>query len=151
MSFIGNLIANTIRDVVRNDESYHVPDSSGYLKLDAMENPYALPLHMRAELGRRLADAALNRYPVPSYANLKHKLRARMGVPHGYDVILGNGKTLTDYVWVGTAHPDLYAKALAEGKKAPFYNHNGNYQVDLAAIPLGAEIGATALLELFKK
>ena len=91
MPFLDNLIANTIRDVVRNDVSYHVPESSGLIKLDAMENQYSLPLHMRAELGRRLADAVLNRYPVPSYANLKHKLCARMGVPHGYDVILGNG------------------------------------------------------------
>jgi hippurate hydrolase len=54
-------------------------------------------------------------------------------------------------VFVGTAYPDAYAKAVSEGKRAPFYNHNGNYQVDLAAIPLGAEIGVTALLELYKK
>ncbi|MFN8251215.1 MAG: amidohydrolase [Ferruginibacter sp.] len=66
-------------------------------------------------------------------------------------LVWGNGKTTCDYVWVGTAEPGLYAKALSEGKKAPFYNHNGNYQVDLAAIPLGAEIGAAALLGLFKK
>ncbi len=91
MSFLDNLIGNTIRDVVRNDTSYAVAPSSGFIKLDAMENPYPLPLHMRAELGRRLADALINRYPVPSYASLKHKLCARMGVPKGYDVILGNG------------------------------------------------------------
>ena len=91
MTFLDKLIANTIRDVVRNDQPYHVADSDGLIKLDAMENPYSLPLHMRPELGRRLADAVLNRYPVPSYANLKHKLCARMGVPKGYDVILGNG------------------------------------------------------------
>jgi hippurate hydrolase len=74
-----------------------------------------------------------------------------MGSEDFNHLVLGNGKTECDYVWVGTAHPDLYAKALREGKKVPFYNHNGNYQVDLAAIPLGAEIGVTALLELFKK
>ncbi|MES2898443.1 MAG: histidinol-phosphate transaminase [Pseudomonadota bacterium] len=91
MSFLDKLIANTIRPDVRDDAPYHVPDSSGYIKLDAMENPYRLPLHLRAELGRRLADAVLNRYPVPSYASLKHKICARLGVPAGYDVILGNG------------------------------------------------------------
>jgi hippurate hydrolase len=74
-----------------------------------------------------------------------------MGSEDFNHLVLGNGKTVCDYVWVGTAHPDLYAKALSEGKRAPFYNHNGNYQVDLAAIPLGAEIAVTALLELFKK
>ncbi|HEY0062599.1 MAG TPA: histidinol-phosphate transaminase [Telluria sp.] len=91
MSSIDKLLANTIRPEILADASYHVPESSGYIKLDAMENPYPLPIHMRAELGRRLAEAVLNRYPVPSYASLKHKIRARMGVPTGYDVILGNG------------------------------------------------------------
>jgi len=91
MSSLDKLLANTIRPDILADASYHVPEASGYIKLDAMENPYPLPLHLRAELGRRLADAVLNRYPVPSYASLKHKIRARMGVPKGYDVILGNG------------------------------------------------------------
>ena len=74
-----------------------------------------------------------------------------MGSEDFNHLVLGNNKTVCDYVWVGTARPDLYAKALSEGKTAPFYNHNGNYQVDLAAIPLGTEIGVTALLELFRK
>ncbi|GAB3368874.1 histidinol-phosphate transaminase [Massilia agri] len=91
MSAIENLIANTIREDVRNIASYHVPDASGYIKLDAMENPYQLPDALRAELGQRLADAALNRYPVASYATLKQKICAGLGVPAGYDVLLGNG------------------------------------------------------------
>ncbi|QYF95338.1 histidinol-phosphate transaminase [Massilia sp. PAMC28688] len=91
MSFIENLIANTIRPEIRADAPYHVSESSGLIKLDAMENPYPLPPPLREELGRRLADAVLNRYPVPTYASLKHQLCARMGVPQGYDVILGNG------------------------------------------------------------
>ena len=74
-----------------------------------------------------------------------------MGSEDFNHLVLGNNKTLCDYIWVGTANPAVYAKAVAEGKKAPFYNHNGNYQVDLAAIPLGTEIGVTALLELFRK
>lgn len=74
-----------------------------------------------------------------------------MGSEDFNHLVPGNNKTVCDYVWVGTAKPDLYAKALSEGKTAPFYNHNGNYQVDLAAIPLGTVIGVTALLELFKK
>ena len=74
-----------------------------------------------------------------------------MGSEDFNHLVLGNNKTVCDYVWVGTARPDLYAKALSEGKTGPFYNHNGNYQVDLAAIPLGTEIGVTALLELFRK
>ncbi len=88
---IDKLIENTIRDDVRAIGSYHVPDASGYIKLDAMENPYELPEKLRAELGQRLADAALNRYPVASYATLKAKICSSLGVPQGYDVLLGNG------------------------------------------------------------
>ncbi|MCC2972778.1 histidinol-phosphate transaminase [Massilia sp. IC2-476] len=91
MSMIDTLIDNTIREDVRNIASYFVPDASGYIKLDAMENPYQLPSELRAELGQRLADAALNRYPVASYATLKGKICKGLGVPAGYDVLLGNG------------------------------------------------------------
>jgi len=91
MPFIDKLIANIIRPEVRADASYHIPEATGFIKLDAMENPYQLPLHMRAELGRRLADAVINRYPVASYAGLKHRICKRLGVPAGFDVILGNG------------------------------------------------------------
>lgn len=74
-----------------------------------------------------------------------------MGSEDFNHLVLGNNKTICDYVWVGTANPEDVAKANQEGKKAPYYNHNGNYKVDLSAIPLGTVIGVTALLELFKK
>lgn len=56
-----------------------------------------------------------------------------------------------DYILFGVANPDLVAKANAEGKPFPFTNHNGNFQVDLAAIPLGAAFGAVALVEAFRE
>jgi histidinol-phosphate aminotransferase len=86
-----SLIDNIIRPDVRALAAYHVPDASGFVKLDAMENPYLLPEPLRAELARRLADVALNRYPVPSYARLKQKIREKLGIPAGFDVVLGNG------------------------------------------------------------
>lgn len=91
MTDIAKLIENTIRADVRAVGSYHVPDSIGYVKLDSMENPYQLPQELRAELGARLAEAALNRYPVPSYSTLKSRICSKLGVPQGYDVLLGNG------------------------------------------------------------
>ncbi|TFV93940.1 histidinol-phosphate transaminase [Oxalobacteraceae bacterium OM1] len=86
-----SLIENIIRPEVRALSAYHVPASEGFVKLDAMENPYTLPDALRAELGQRLADVAMTRYPVPSYAELKRKICAGLGVPAGYDVVLGNG------------------------------------------------------------
>ena len=62
-----------------------------------------------------------------------------------------NNNTPYNYIKVGIANPAIYAKAREEGKKAPFFHHAGNYEVDLGAIPLGTEIGTTALLAIFKK
>lgn len=62
----------------------------------------------------------------------------------------GSG-TVYDYIQVGTANADEYTKAISEGKKGPYFNHNGNYKVDLSAIPLGTAIGAVGLMELFRR
>ncbi len=97
-------------DLIRSDilamSAYHVPSSAGLVKLDAMENPYPLPEPLRAELGRRLAQAELNRYPQPDYGALKAAIRARLGVPDGFDVLLGNGSDeLITMLSVATARP----------------------------------------------
>lgn len=76
---------------------------------------------------------------------------AIMGSEDFNHLVSGNKKTVCDYVFIGIANADAMAKAVKEGKRAPFYNHNGNYQVDLSAIPLGTVIGATAVLEMFRK
>lgn len=86
-----SLIENIIRPEIRALSAYHVPDAAGFVKLDAMENPYTLPEELRSELGHRLADVAMNRYPVPSYAALKAIICSTLGVPSGFDVVLGNG------------------------------------------------------------
>jgi amidohydrolase len=67
--------------------------------------------------------------------------------------ILGiqNSQTVYDYIFVGIANIEMSTKAKQEGKEFPFFAHNGNFQVDLAAIPLGTAIGTIALLEMFNK
>ncbi|MBI1890182.1 MAG: histidinol-phosphate transaminase [Burkholderiales bacterium] len=101
-----SLIENVIRADVRAMTGYHVPDASGFVKLDAMENPYRLPEELCTELGRRLAQAELNRYPVASYSTLKAKICATLGVPAGLGVILGNGSDeLISIVSVACAKP----------------------------------------------
>jgi histidinol-phosphate aminotransferase len=68
-----------------------VPDSAGLVKLDAMENPYALPTDMQAEVGRLAARAPLNRYPDPGASALRERLKQAMQVPAGMEILLGNG------------------------------------------------------------
>jgi histidinol-phosphate aminotransferase len=85
------LVERIIRPEIRALSAYHVPDASGLVKLEAMENPYALSAELQRGLAERLAQVALNRYPVPSYTSLKAKIQQHFGVPDGFSVVLGNG------------------------------------------------------------
>jgi len=80
-----------IRPVIKKIAAYHVADASGLIKLDAMENPYQLSAGLLAELQSRLSQADLNRYPDPSAAALRSRLREVMAVPEGKSIVLGNG------------------------------------------------------------
>ena len=60
-----DIIAHLIRPEIRALKAYHVPDASGLIKLDAMENPYSWPAPMKAAWLEVLRDAPLNRYPDP--------------------------------------------------------------------------------------
>lgn len=89
-SSLKNCLAK-IRPVIKNIQAYHVPDASGFIKLDAMENPYQLSGDLKAELQERLSSAELNRYPDPSARHLRDKLRQTMQVPDDKEIVLGNG------------------------------------------------------------
>ena len=80
-----------IRPEIRAIKAYHVADASGFIKLDAMENPYRLSAALAQELGARLADVALNRYPPADPAAFKAKLASAIGLPDGLQLMLGNG------------------------------------------------------------
>src|SRR6185295_18955455 len=80
-----------IRSEILALKDYHVPDSRGMVKLDAMENPYPLPEALRASVARIAGEAALNRYPDSTGADVKTRLRAAFGIPAGMDLLLGNG------------------------------------------------------------
>ncbi|PIF93542.1 histidinol-phosphate aminotransferase [Acidovorax sp. 62] len=80
-----------IRPDVRAMHSYVVQPSTGMLKMDAMENPFALPEALQTALGQRLGALALNRYPGARQNDLKAALAAYAGAPTGSDVVLGNG------------------------------------------------------------
>jgi len=83
--------ASVIREEIRGIAAYHVPDSTGMVKLDAMENPYGLPSDLTQEIGRLAAQAGLNRYPDPTARALKVRLRQAMQIPDAMEILLGNG------------------------------------------------------------
>lgn len=80
-----------IRSDVREMTGYVVPDATGFIKLDAMENPYDLPVELKSQLGEYLSHIALNRYPIPTYNRLQKELKRSAHIPDGFQTILGNG------------------------------------------------------------
>lgn len=95
-----------IRDDIRALTAYHVPDSSGMVKLDAMENPYELPPAVRAKLAGLIESASLNRYPDPGAARLKARLRESFAVPGAAELLLGNGSDeIIQMLVLGVARP----------------------------------------------
>ena len=84
-------VKNRIRQDVQSMHAYAVQDSTGLVKLDAMENPHRLPADLQAELGRRLGALALNRYPDGRVNDLRDALAVYAQMPDGFDIMLGNG------------------------------------------------------------
>jgi histidinol-phosphate aminotransferase len=83
--------AEIIREEVRALKAYHVPENTGMVKLDAMENPYRLPQPLRGRLAQLMEEAALNRYPDAGARPLKDELRRAFELSEGVELLLGNG------------------------------------------------------------
>jgi len=84
-------VAATIRPEIRALSAYHVAKAEGMIKLDAMENPYALPADVRARLASALADVEINRYPDGGADAVKRALRASLSLADEVGLIVGNG------------------------------------------------------------
>ncbi len=84
-------IEHWIRPEIRALSAYHVPDATGLIKLDAMENPYPLPESLIEPWLATLREVALNRYPSAEAGAVKRSLAEAMSVPAGQAIVLGNG------------------------------------------------------------
>ncbi|NKE66459.1 histidinol-phosphate transaminase [Ramlibacter sp. RBP-2] len=91
MSGLPERLQHLIRRDVQGLHAYAIQPSAGMIKLDAMENPYRMPAELRARLGERLAELALNRYPGERINELRAALAAHAGMPEGFELMLGNG------------------------------------------------------------
>jgi len=79
-----------IRGDIKALAAYHVPDSSGLIKLDAMENPFTMPADLRKKWMSRLETVDINRYPDAEMYALRQKIAKHEGV-EPEQVLLGNG------------------------------------------------------------
>ncbi len=110
----------SLLDVFRPDvlamHAYHVQDAAGYIKLDAMENPFTLPSELQVKLGERLGHVALNRYPGTRINDLHAALRSYAKVPSDCGLVLGNGSDeLISLLSVACAKPGAVALAPLPG------------------------------------
>jgi histidinol-phosphate aminotransferase len=83
--------AQWIRPEIQRLSAYHVPDATGLVKLDAMENPYPWPGQLGDAWLSTLRNLNLNRYPDARALGLKAGLRRSMAVPESMGLLLGNG------------------------------------------------------------
>lgn len=80
-----------VRQDIQSMHAYAIQDSTGMVKLDAMENPFALPHGLQAALGERLGAVAINRYPGARIEDLKQALARYIDLPKACALMLGNG------------------------------------------------------------
>jgi len=71
--------------------AYKVVDAHGLIKLDAMENPYHWPEHIKISWLETIKDCPMNRYPDPEARQLVQTIKKLERIPRQFDVLLGNG------------------------------------------------------------
>ena len=91
MTSLPERMSRYLRADVQGMHGYAVQPSAGLVKVDTMENPFRLPPALRKELGERLAEVALNRYPAERGDVLRAELAKHAAMPEGCDIMLGNG------------------------------------------------------------
>jgi histidinol-phosphate aminotransferase len=147
-----NILSHIRRDV-QSMHAYAIQDSAGMVKLDAMENPYALPPALQAKLGERLGKLAVNRYPGTQVEDLKTALRSYAQVPADYGLMLGNGSDeLISLLAMACAVPN--AKILAPLPGFVMYAMSAQLQsLQFIGVPLTAdfELDEPAMLAAIEK
>ncbi len=82
---------NLLRAELAAMQAYQVPDSSGLIKLDAMENPYTFPISLREKWLAELKQVELNRYPSPQASELKKTFQQVFTLSPKLEMMFGNG------------------------------------------------------------
>ncbi|OOG26480.1 histidinol-phosphate transaminase [Thioalkalivibrio denitrificans] len=131
------LVARWVRPSIRSLAAYHVPDASGLVKLDAMENPYHWPPELVDAWLETLRNVALNRYPDPRSPQLIDTLRRVAGIPADQSVILGNGSDeLIQVIIMALAGPGRVVMSV-EPSFVMYRMIAGYADMDYVGVPLG--------------
>jgi histidinol-phosphate aminotransferase len=154
-------IAATIRADVRALTRYSVPQAEGWIKLDAMENPYAIPDVVGDALSAALAAVPINRYPDAAAHVCRLALRESLGLDEQFGIVVGNGSDeLIQIITTAIARPG--AVVLAPEPSFVMYRRNAiaaharyvgvtlrsDFQLDLEAMLRAIERERPALVWL---
>jgi histidinol-phosphate aminotransferase len=91
MTPLAQRLQHTLRHDLQSMHAYAIQPSAGFVKLDAMENPFTLAPELQQELGTRLGRVAINRYPAHCVADVVAALSGHVDLPPGCKLMLGNG------------------------------------------------------------
>ncbi len=138
-----SLIEKLIRPEIRQLDAYHVQDASGYIKLDAMENPYSFSEDLKEKWLQVLNDVEINRYPNPSPQDIKAELKQTFAIDENAEVLLGNGSDeLIQILYLALSQKASGEKAcvLAPDPGFVMYNMIAKYtNMDYVGVPLNAD------------
>ena len=131
------------RQLLRTDladiSAYKVVQAQGFIKLDAMENPYELPAALQERWLDTLEQAALNRYPDSKATALRQNFCKTFSIPSSLELILGNGSDeLIQILIMAVARPD--ACILTVTPSFSMYGTIADFMgVRVVKVPLAAE------------
>ncbi|MDH5649165.1 MAG: histidinol-phosphate transaminase [Gammaproteobacteria bacterium] len=139
MSDIKEKVKQLVRTEVQALHAYGVADPGDLIKLDAMENPYPWPEHIKSLWLERLKLVDVNRYPDPVARNLKTRLREAMAIPSSQALLLGNGSDeLIQMILLALAKPG--AKVMAPVPTFVMYEMTARFcGMEFVGVPLNDE------------
>lgn len=147
------VVAAVLRPEIRALSAYAVAHAEGMIKLDAMENPFALPAAIRAKIASVVADVPVNRYPDGAARAVKAALRSTLSLPDSVGLILGNGSDeLIQIITAALAKPG--ATMLAPEPSFVMYRLNALYAgMRFVGVPLtaGFALDAVAVREAIER
>ena len=136
---VADLVTAVVRPEIRALSAYAVARAEGMIKLDAMENPYALPAGVRTRLSEALARVPINRYPDGAADAAKGALRRVFSIPVDQGLLLANGSDeLIQIITSALAWPG--AAMLVPEPSFVMYRMNALYAgMRFVGVPLGQD------------
>jgi histidinol-phosphate aminotransferase len=136
---VARYVAAVVRPEIRALRAYAVADATGFIKLDANENPFPLPAAVQARIAAAVASVPINRYPDGGADAVIAALRASLALPDLSGLILGNGSDeLIQMITVTLARPG--AVMLVPEPTFVMYRANALYAgMRFVGVPLRAD------------